>query len=83
MMKIGRLNSTYLIPDGDDFPRATRERLDAVAGRLLPNALARALNAAAAARDDQSIWIFRRLRLDVDLNPDLTTARSPLSGLIA
>jgi hypothetical protein len=70
MMKIGRLNSTYLIPDGDDFPRATSERLDAVAGRLLPNALARALNAAAAARDDQSIWVFRRLRFDVDLNPD-------------
>ena len=70
MMKIGRLNSTYLVTQGDDFPRATRERFDAVAARLLPDAIARALNAAAAARDDHSVWIFRRLEFDVDLNPD-------------
>jgi hypothetical protein len=70
MMKIGRLNSTYLVAQDDDFPTATRERLDAVAARLLPNAIARALSAAAAARDDPSIWIFRRLDFDVDLNPD-------------
>jgi hypothetical protein len=70
MMKIGRLNSTYLVTEGDDFPHATRERFDAVAARLLPDAIARALNAAAAARDDRSIWIFRRLAIDVDLNPD-------------
>ena len=70
MIRIGRLNSTYLVTQSDDFPRATRERFDAVAARLLPSAIARALNAAAAARDDHSIWIFRRLEVDVDLNPD-------------
>jgi hypothetical protein len=70
MMRIGRLNSTYLVTQSDDFPRATRERFDAVATRLLPSAIARALNAAAAARDDQSVWIFRRLEFDVDLNPN-------------
>jgi hypothetical protein len=69
MMKIGRMNSTYVVPQDDEFPRATRERFDAVAARLLPEAIARALNAAAAAPGDESIWIFRRLRLDVDLDP--------------
>jgi hypothetical protein len=70
MMHVGRLNSTYLVQSDDAFLSATRERLDALSVRLLPHAISRSLNAAATARDDHSIWIFRRLQFDVDLSAD-------------
>jgi hypothetical protein len=70
MIAVGKFHSSYLVPHDDSFPLATRERLDSVAANRLPNALSRALETVATARDDPSIWIFRRLQFDVDLNLD-------------
>lgn len=70
MIAVGKFHSSYLVPHDDSFPLATRERLDSVAAKRLPVALSRTLQTIAAARDDTSIWIFRRLHFDVDLNLD-------------
>jgi len=70
MMEVGKFRSTYVVPNDQPFPRAVCERLDFLAARHLPNAISRALAVIGEARDDNSIWIFRRLEFDVNLNLD-------------
>jgi hypothetical protein len=86
MMEIAKFASTYVLPSGHPFPRAAAERLDALAARQLPNALSRALQRIATARNDDSIWILRSLEFDVNLDlehDDDTLAALWASRLVA
>jgi len=70
MIRVGKLRSVYVVARDAPWPHAARERLDAIARSRLPATIANAVAAFSAARDDNSIWMLRRLQMDFDLKLD-------------
>ncbi len=68
MIEAARFNSTYLVSRDNPWPHAVRQRLDGIIGRELPAALSEEMDRLSSSRDDQSIWIFRRVHFQANLD---------------
>src|SRR6266567_9536781 len=76
-VNIHRLHPLYLVPSDHPAPDAVRSRLDDVAQRELPLALARAISHALP-ESACDVWLIRSLNVTVDLNLD--TSEEQLAG---
>ena len=73
-LSIRRLKSRYIVASDHHAPESVRGRLDEMATGALPRVLATAVES--WARDeDTTIWLIRRLEVDVDLNAAWNRAR--------
>src|SRR5688500_342447 len=74
VLRIARVNATYLVPHGHPASAAVRTRLDAIVTRELATTCARSL-APLCDGDDPSVWFIRRLDVDVAIDASWETNR--------
>ncbi len=73
-LTIARLHNTYRVPRPYATPAALHGQLDAIAEKHLPTACSRLLSQALDP-DDSSVWLFRRLHIELTVDAGALDAK--------